>query len=168
MLDAMVYQSSGKSGRTVFDGLLFEIGVPLAFSGRVLIGRDVGNFANAINTFFKEKFGKKEQRVQFDDEVFEKRYEVYASDVDEARRLITPAFRHTMVSLAEAHDEKSLGAAFVDEVFLLAVPIKGDLFEPGSVTRSVYDCEDDIHEFLGHLILARRIIDHLHDDRPRG
>ena len=166
MIDASVYRSSGRSGRTVFDGLLFEIEVPLEFSGRVLIGRDEGNVANALNKFFKGKFGKKEERVIFDHPAFEERYAVYASDPDEARRLITPGFCDTMVALAKTHDKTSLGAAFVDGVFLLAVPVAGDLFEPGSINRSVYDCEDDIHEFLELLTLAHRVIDYLNGDRP--
>lgn len=166
MIDASVYQRGGRSGRTVFNGLLFEIKVPLEFSGRVLIGKDEGSIANALNKFFKGKFGKKEERVIFDHAAFEDRYAVYASDPDEARRLITPGFCDTMVALAETHDAKSLGAAFVDGAFLLAMPVEGDLFEPGSVTRSVYDCEDDIHEFLEHLTLAHRVIDYLFGDRP--
>jgi hypothetical protein len=67
-----------------------------------------------------------------------------------------------MLALAEAHDDKSLGAGFVDGVFLLAVPVDGDLFEPGSVTRSVYECEDDIHKFLKEITIAHRVIDILH------
>ncbi len=71
-----------------------------------------------------------------------------------------------MLALADAYDATSLGAAFVDGVFLLAVPVAGDLFEPGSIKRSVYDCEADIHEFLKQVTIAHRVIDHLHGNRP--
>ena len=143
----------GRRAITVFDGLLFEIDVPVEFSGRVLIGGDKGDFGE-------------ESRVEFDHPDFKDRYAVYASDADEARRLVSPEFCDTMVALADAFDKKSLGAAFVDGVFLLAVPVPGDLFEPGSITRSVYDCEADIHEFLKELTIAHRVIDYLHGDRP--
>ncbi len=164
MVDAEV-ESSGESSQTLFDGLPFEIDVPAEFSGRVLIGGDKGKIGNALKGFFKDAFGK-ESRVQFDHPDFEDRYAVYASDADEARRLVSPGFCDTMVALADAYDKKSLGAAFVDGVFLLAVPVPGDLFEPGSIKRSVCDCEDDIHEFLKELTIAHRVIDYLHGERP--
>ena len=44
--------------------------------------------------------------------------------------------------------------------------MKRDLFEPGSVRQSVFDCADDIHEFLDQVTIAHRVIDHLHGERP--
>ena len=32
--------------------------------------------------------------------------------------------------------------------------------------KAVFDCADDIHEFLDQVTIARRVIDHLHGDRP--
>ena len=81
-------------------------------------------------------------------------------------RLLSPGFCETMLTLADAYYAKSLGAAFVDGMFLLAVPVEGDLFEPGSIKRSVYDCEQDIHDFLEQVTIAHRVIDHLRGDRP--
>ena len=86
------------------------------------------------------------------------------------------AFGHAQEALSEAstlnngkslragfaYDGKSLCAGFVDGVFLLAVPVDGNLFEPGSITRSVYECEDDIHMFLEEITIAHRVIDILH------
>lgn len=145
----------------MFDGVLFEIEVPARFSCRVLIGRDHGRVGNALAGFFKGKT-RKVERIVFDDPGFERRYAVYSDDEAEARRLLAPGFLGTMVALADTYDEKSLGAAFADGVFLLAIPIKGNLFEPGSLRRSVYDCEDDIHKFLGEITIAHRVIDFLH------
>ncbi|MFP6743386.1 MAG: DUF3137 domain-containing protein [Alphaproteobacteria bacterium] len=163
MIDVKVVQRGKNSSTTVFDGLLFEIDVPMDFDGRTLIGRDIGAVGNALKGFFKDKFGKQE-RVKFQDAAFEARFAVYASDADEAYQLVSPAFCKTMLALAETHDDKTLGAGFVDGVFLLAVPVDGDLFEPGSITRSVYECEDDIHKFLEEITIAHRVIDILHGD----
>ena len=134
MVEGQVVRRSKDSTYTVFDGLLFEIDVPLAFGGRVIIGRDKGQIVNALKGFFKDKFGK-ETRIQFPDPAFEERYAVYASDADEAMTLVSPGFCKNMLALADAYDEKSLGAAFVDGVFLLAVPVPGNLFEPGSIEQ---------------------------------
>ena len=166
IVDAAVYQGSGQgSGRIVFDGLLFEIGVPIEFSGRILIGRDEGQVANALKGFFKDRFGN-ESRVQFADAAFEDRFAVYASDTSEAMRLVSPRFCKNLLALADAYSGKSLGAAFVDGVFLLAVPVPGNLFEPGSIKQSVYDCEDDIHELLKEITVAHRVIEYLHGEYP--
>lgn len=165
MVEGQVIRRSKDSTYTVFDGLLFEIDVPLAFGGRVIIGRDKGRISNALKGFFKDKFGK-ETRIQFPDPAFEERYAVYASDADEAMTLVSPGFCKNMLALADAYSEKSLGAAFVDGVFLLAVPVPGNLFEPGSIEQSVYDCEDDIHDFLREITIAHRVIEFLHGERP--
>ena len=115
--------------------------------------------------FFKGQ-GNQERRVRFDDPEFEARYAVYANGDEFTHRLVTPNLCETMVDLAKTYEEKVLNAAFVDGVFLLAVPIPGNLFEPGSVSRSVYDCEEDIHTFLNQITIAHRVIDRLHDGAP--
>ena len=159
------FETGGQQPRPVFDGLLFEIDVPQKFSGRVLIEGDKGRVGNALAVFFKDTFGN-ETRVAFDHAAFEEHYEVYASDADDARRLITPGFCDAMIALAETHEKRSLAAAFVDGTFLLAIQMRGNLFEPGSIKRSLYDCEDDIHKFLGEVTIVHRVIDILHSDRP--
>ena len=153
--------TSGNSPTTFFNGLLIEIDVPVDFSGRVFMGRDSGVVVNALSGFFRGQFGK-DARVKFDHAAFEEVYEVYASDHDEVYQLVTPSLCDAMVALANTYAETT--AAFVDGVFLLAVPVAGDLFEAGSVESSVYDCEDDIHAFLRQVTVAHRIIDHLHGD----
>ncbi len=158
--------SSNKHGRsTIFNGLLFEIAAPFEFSCRVIIGRDSGPIGNALGGFFKRTFAKQE-RVKFDHAVFEQRYEVYSDSPEEAYRLVTPGFCKTMVDLAEAYEEDSLSAAFVDNAFLLALPIAGNLFELGSIKRPAHECEQDIHDFMQSITIAHDVIDYLHGDRP--
>lgn len=151
------------SATTLFQGILFEIEVPMEFSGRVLIGRDKSQFGSKFKGYQKEN---ESLRIQFDDAAFEGRYAVYASDAEEAKRLVSPVFRKNMLALADAYSEKSLGAAFVDSVFLLAVPLSKIVFQLSSIKRSVFDCEDDIHEFLREVTIPHRIIDYLLGERP--
>lgn len=165
MVEADITSRSHNTTTTEFKGLLFEIAAPIEFTCRVIIGRDSGNIGNALTGFFKSSFGKQE-RVTFDDAAFEKRYAVYTDNPDEAYRLVTPGLCKTMVDLADAYDEKSLSAAFVDNVFLLAMPVEDDLFELGSISQSALDCEDDIHKLLKSIIIAHRVIDYLHGDKP--
>ena len=139
--------------------------MPTRFSCRVLISREHGKLGNAVAGFFKGMM-RGVERVAFDDPEFERRYEVYADDPAAARELMVPAFLETMVALADIHGKKLLGAAFADGDFLLAIPMKRDLFEPDSVRQSVFDCQGDIHEFLDQVTIPYRVVDHLHGDRP--
>ena len=120
---------------------------------------------NALKEFFRGAL-RKEERVYLDDAELEGRYAVHSDDPEEARRIITSGLCKSMVALADAYDEKSLSAAFIEGVFLMAVPVSGDLFELGSVKCSVYDCEEDVHDFLKEVTIAHRVIDYLHGHRP--
>lgn len=165
MVDAEVWESSSQSGgQSLFDGLLIEICAPMAFSGCILINGDSGWIGNLLKGFSNDGLGKV-SHIQHDDDEFEQHYVVHASDSSEAMRLITPKFCEYMLTLTDAYNNKSLGAAFVDGVFLLAVPMPGDIFKPYSIERSVYDCESDIHKFLRKITIAYRMIECLQNKR---
>ena len=173
MVDGRAISGHKETSRTEFNGLLFEIVVPLEFDGRVIIGRDKGRIDNALKGFFGGKFGE-EKCIQFPDTAFEKHFTVYASDADEAMKLVSPGFCENMLALVDTysvkvgsvHLRKSLSAAFIDGAMLLALPLPGNRFEPGSVEKTVYDCEDGIHDFLKDIKIAHRVIDYLRGERP--
>jgi hypothetical protein len=157
-----VIETGGKNSSTVFDGVFLEIDVPQDFSCRVLIGRDKGKVINSVKGFFKGLKKIPDQRVVFDHPAFDVRYAVYADDVEGALNLMTPGFCDALVDLANSYGENALSGAFIDGQFLLAIPIKGNLFEFGAFMRPVYNCEDDLHELLHQITIAHRIIDRLH------
>lgn len=160
-------QRTGKnrSNRTVFRGLLFEVDVPAGFAGRTLIGRDAGGIGNLLGGWFLGFFSGL-NRVTFPHERFESLYEVYADDPEEARRLIGPDFADTMVALAEAYKEAPLKAAFFEGAFLLAMPMRRNLFQAGSIFRPLDGCADDLRRVLRDITIAHRLIDYLHGERP--
>ncbi|NBC34387.1 MAG: DUF3137 domain-containing protein [Alphaproteobacteria bacterium] len=160
-------QRTGKnrSNRTVFRGLLFEVDVPAGFAGRVLLGRDAGGIGNALGGWFLGYFSGL-NRVNFPHERFESLYEVYADDPEEAQRLITPDFADTMVALAEAYKGSPLKAAFFEGAFLLALPMRRNLFKAGSIFRPLDDCAEDLRRVLRDITIAHRLIDYLHGERP--
>lgn len=159
---------SGRRRHNVFQGLLFEIQVPVAFGGRTLISADRGLVAEAIAGLFEAGDADRIQRVDFDDPGFESRYQTYSDDPSEARRLMSPAFRASLAAMAEAHEEPPLGAAFAEGIFRLALPTKRDLFEPGSVWRSALRAEADARRLLAEVAIPVRVIDYLHGVRPDG
>ncbi len=49
--------------------------------------------------------------------------------------------------------------------FYFALPSEESFFQPGSLFRSVYRCEQDIQMFLKGVIIAHQVIDYMHGDR---
>jgi hypothetical protein len=159
---------AGRRQHNVFQGLLFEVQVPVPFGGRTLISADRGLVAAAIAGLFEAGDADRIQKVAFDDPAFEARYQTYSDDPAEARRLMSSAFRANLVALAEAHDEPPLGAAFAEGIFRLALPTKRDLFEPGSIWRSALRSENDARRLLAEVATPIRVIDYLHGVRPES
>jgi hypothetical protein len=159
MAEANLQRRSGKSTVTVFKGLLLSIDWPEAGQASVLIGRDYGKLFNKIAGLGKAT------RVTFEDQDFEKRFEVYATDETVARQLLTPAVLQSLVAVAEGRKGQTPTAAFTDGRFLLALPIAEDLFEPGSLSRSMDRFEEDMHTLLRHLTIPQRVIEILQGAR---
>jgi hypothetical protein len=153
---------AGRRQHNVFQGLLFEVQVPVPFGGRTLISADRGLVADAIAGLCEAGDADCIQKVGFDDPAFEARYQTYSDDPVEAWRLMNPAFRANLVALAEAHEEPPLGASFAEGIFRLALPTKRDLFEPGSIWRSGLRSETDARQLLTEVAIPIRVIDCLH------
>lgn len=159
MIEANLQRRSGKSTVTVFQGVLMSIDWPEAGRAEVFIGRDRGKLLNKLAGITKP------QRVTFDHPEFERVYEVYASDPAMARQLLVPAFLDCLVALNNSRKGYPPTAAFVSGRLLVALPLRGDLFEPGSLSRSLAGFEDEMHTLLRQLTIPRRIIDVLHGQR---
>ena len=138
--------------------------MPRLFTGRTLIGSDAGRLGNKMGGWFLGMSGLKP--VTIPHEAFERLYQVYADDPEEAAKLITPDFAGTMVALAEAHRGSPLKAAFADGAFLLALPIRRNMFKAGSIFRPLDDCAEDLRRVLRDITIAHRLIDFLHGERP--
>jgi hypothetical protein len=161
MVDAHLQRKSGKSTVTVFKGLLLSIDWPEARQADVLIGRDWGKLLNKLAGITKA------ERVTFDNAAFENVYEVYASDPAVARQLLTPTFLDSMVALREGRKGEPPTAAFTAGQLLVALPVREELFEPGSLSRSMAMFEEDMHNLLRQLTTPCRVIDVLHGERKQ-
>jgi hypothetical protein len=161
MIEAHLQRKSGKSTVTVFQGVLMIIDWPEAGQADVLIGRDWGKILNKLAGIAKA------DRVTFDNAAFEKMFEVYASDPAAARQLLTPAFLDSMVALAESRKGQPPTAAFGRGRLLLALPLREELFETGSLSRSLEMFEEDLHKLLRQLTMPCRVIDVLHGQKKQ-
>lgn len=59
-----------------------------------------------------------------------------------------------------------LGHRVVDERFFFTFPSETRFFQPSSIFRSVYRCEQDIHMILKGVNIAHQVIDYIHGDKP--
>jgi len=58
-------------------------------------------------------------------------------------------------------------AAFVDGWFLLSLESRKSFFEPVSLFRKTDDLKDRIRSLVDEMLIAHRLIDILHGERPR-
>jgi hypothetical protein len=160
MAEAHLTRRQGKSTVTVFHGILLSIDWPEAARADVRVGRDYGKLLNKIAGLGKA------QRVNFDNDEFERRFECYATEPDAARMLVTTTFMQSMLSIADNAKGDRPTAAFTEGKFLLAVPLVGvNLFEAGSLTRSIDSFEQDMHLLLRQLTIPRRVVEILQGAR---
>ena len=113
--------------RTVkFQGLLFECDFPKRFKGTTTVLRD---------RFFKGF--RKGERVRLEDPEFEKLYDVFGDDQVEARYLLTPRFMERIKELDRVSNSDGLQLAFTGDKMLMALRMRGDQFEIGSMLKSM-------------------------------
>lgn len=154
--------------KTVFDGLLFRIGVPEPVPTDILIARDYG-MGNKLFELFASSTGRGMPKVPFDHDAFEQAFEVYADDPDAARATMPPGFLDNLLDIARSEGDrgaKGMTAAFQADSFYLALWRKGDFLKMGALTTPVGDMEPELHAVFDDLVLVRRIIDRLHGDAP--
>jgi|GEM_PF-3007854 len=169
-------RSSGKHSTTVFSGIMILMDIKKAFAGQTVIRRESqkGLWASMTGKF------KGMQKVPFGNPEFEKLFEVYSSDPNEATMLVTPDFIAKLMELDNRYPN-GMRCGFNNGKLLLAVNYggkktpgnvniagmalglsggygPGQLFETGSVDKSLTDVED-IHKFLGQMNAILQIIE---------
>ena len=87
-------------------------------------------------------------------------FEVYSDDQVESRYLLTVSFMERLKELAETFGGKSIQCCFYNKELFMMIPIKKDMFEPGSIFEPE-DFIDDSKNLLKELNLIFNIIDQL-------
>lgn len=154
--EANLVSGSGKSRQEVFNGLVFATGRSSGLVGETVVAPDRG----LLNVF---KPGKGMERVKFDDAEFEKMFEVYSTQPDEARGLINPVVQQ---KLKDWRGRK--GRLYVrlagNEVAVAFHEAGRNRFEPGPMLKSMPGRErvrgiwDDVERTMDQL---RDIVRHL-------
>lgn len=126
LYEAKLQRRQGKSTTTVFSGQVYAFQRRPGGGGTMLIVPDRGLF-----NFFKPSGGYERVRIEGDPD-FEKKFEVYATDPMEAKRLLfDTALRRLLLDLRQSG---RLFAYVGPEDAMVAVTGR-DMFEPGSMFR---------------------------------
>ena len=89
---------------------------------------------------------------------FNKIFQVYSDDEVEARYVLSVSFMERLKELSEAFGSKVVQCCFYQEKVVFVVPIKKNMFEPGSIYANE-NFIDDAKSLLEEMDLICKIID---------
>ena len=122
-LQKRVYVNKHTKYVNVFKGICILLDMNKPFKGRTVVLKDGG----ILNTF---KRISNMQRVQLEDLLFEKIFEVFSDDQIEARYLLTTAFMERVLKLRDLFGGKDIQFSFFNDKLLFAINTAQDMFEP--------------------------------------
>ena len=128
-LQKEVYMNKHRRYVDVFKGVCVLLDMNKPFEGHTVALKDSG-----MLNIFKKVSGL--QRVQLEDLLFEKLFEVYSDNQIEARYLLTTAFMERVLKLRDLFGGKSIQFSFFQDKLLFCIPTKQDMFEPCSFFKS--------------------------------
>lgn len=117
--------------KTVFNGVLITMAFPREFKGQTVLKRDGLAVFGAIEGFFSGL-----ERVELEDPVFEREFDVRGSDQVEARYLLTPTLMESLTNLSRG--TRDMVAAFEGGSIHIAYQ-NSDLFEAGKLGSDLRD-----------------------------
>ena len=148
--------------REIFYLMQVEVAVPQPFAGSVEI-RPRSGFAPAIDDFFRQISGEDEQRQTIDPD-FEAVFDTFASANANVDKLVTPGFRHAMLTLAKRNPQSWLSARFQHGWFNLRLPIPHLVFASAGLLRPLEELIDEVDMLWWDLTIPHRLIDSLMGD----
>ena len=148
----------------VFHGVLILLDMNKNFSGQTVVLQDKG----FLNVFSKVNRDLKDlSNVKLEDSVFEKEFEVFASDQIEARYLLTTAFMERMLKLRAAYHADKIEFSFLNNQLFIALETNRDMFEPTSLFKTCLN-KKLVEEAYLQIVTIFAIIDILSLDKRIG
>ena len=122
----------------------------------LIVGVFIGVF------IFTKMFEKNEEaldKVNLEDPVFSKRFEVFSSDQVEARYLVSPAFMERFSKLQTVFGSKKIKCSFYDDNLMIAINTNKNLFEIGNLFKSLND-QKQFMEFYKEIDAIYKMIEY--------
>ena len=110
---------------------------------------------------------KKMQEAKFEDIDFDNRFNVYTKDQVEARYLLTPTFMERLKHLETSFGTRGIKCSFFDDCIMFAISSKKDLFELGSLYKSLKS-KKSVEEFYNEIQSVQNMIDYLKLNEKTG
>lgn len=110
---------------------------------------------------------KKMQKVKLEDVGFDKQFSVYTKDQVEARYLLTPTFMERLKHLETSFGTRGIKCSFFDDCIMFAISSKKDLFELGSLYKSLKS-KKSVEEFYNEIQSVQNMIDYLKLNEKTG
>ncbi len=117
-----------ESTKTVFKGLTVILNMNKPFKGKTLVKKDPGAFGKL---FEKPPAGL--ENIKLEDPVFEKQFEVYASDQIEARYILTPSFMENLLKISKSLGNKGVQCSFFNDKLFMMFDLDYEYFAPSSL-----------------------------------
>lgn len=108
----------------------------------------------------------KQKEIKLEDPNFAKRFKVFSTDEVEARYLVTTAFMERFLKLGTSFGTKKLKCAFYDNQIMFAISTNKNLFEFGSLFKTLKNPKN-IH-FFNELLSILDMIDYFKLDEKTG
>lgn len=162
----LVYRNNKPHYETVevFHGILILLDMNKNFSGQTVVLQDKGFF----NVFSKISHNLKGlSNVKLEDSVFEKEFEVFASNQIEARYLLTTAFMERMLKLRAAYHADKIEFSFFNNQLFIALETNRDMFEATSLFKTCLN-KKLVEEAYLQIVSIFAIIDILSLDKRIG
>ncbi len=152
---------------TMFKGLVISFKIFKDFSGKTILKKDTNNLI--INFFNEIKLDIKSdlERVELEDVIFEKMFEVYSTDQIEARYLLTTSFMERIREFSDYKGEAIL-CSFYNKRLLMLIPYSKNLFEPSSSILQPTNFTHDSKKILKDLNSVFNVVDNLKLDMDLG
>lgn len=116
----------------------------------------------------KEKFEKENfEKITLEDVKTNKRFNAYSSDQIEGRYLLTPAFIERFNNLKTVFGTNKIKCSFHKNKLYIAISTKKDLFELGTIFKSVHN-QNEINNFYNEIFAIYKIIEYLKLDEKTG
>ena len=138
------------NSKKVFNGVILKIKNAKTFTSHTLIKPDSKIKITNLNL----------SHTEFEDVVFEKKYDVYSNDPVDARYLITPAFMERINNVNDVFNAQKLSCAFYQNDIYIGIETKTELFSPCNIRKPVNDASGFVNLFQ-EIVCVYRLIEYL-------
>lgn len=143
----------------VFGGLMIRLDFNKNFRGRTSVvpnGEAVAT-GSLLGRLLSAAGRPSKAAVRLENPDFERTFDVYSTDDQEARYLLTPKLMELVLAANAAQSQGTLRLAFVDNSLYVAIPMKCDYFE-ASLSQTVTP-ESAVGDLAEVIAFAERLVD---------